>query len=403
MAMLIGATAAPLASAAGEEVPVFISIGQSNADGSAMFDADEDARLQKWYTSDENQGNLKIWYRSTYVRNQTANALGEAARWVFDGTTTDVQPGWLDLWYRNENTAGRTAMNMVHGYGTWSTGSGTDCAQGRRGMEGEFGMKFAQAFPDQELYIIKLGVSGSFISSWADSADNHNWDYFYENMFKPAIADLISRGKRPRLAGIWWMQGCADRAKDQAYYEKALRNLIKKCRQHLGFIEGKVYVGSIIKPGESSSLPDASAQFGQGVRDAQIAVATTVDGVEFIDTSSASMQYEPYLGGYVHFDHKGVNTIGDLVAEKIITDGREGWAEYSTPGQWNCSGSTATFIPAVGNPTIGYTQDGDTVTATLTYPGWSETKTYTVTTPAADTGNLDCDGTHIDIVNNRHH
>lgn len=393
MAMLLGAITAPLASAAGEEVPVFITIGQSNADGSAMFDANEDARLQTWYASDENQGNLKIWYRSTYVQNQTANALGEAARWVFDGTTTDVQPGWLNLWYRNENTAGRTAMNMIHNYGTWSTGSGTDCAQGRRGMEGEFGMKFAQAFPDQELYIIKLGVSGSFISSWANTADDHNWDYFYENMFKPAIADLISRGKRPRLAGVWWMQGCADRAQDQAYYEKALRNLIKKCRQDLGFIDGKVYVGGIIKPGESISLPTASSQFGQGVRDAQMAVVATVDGVEFIDTHSASMQYESNLGGYVHFDHKGVNAIGDMIAEKVIADGKDGWAEYTTPGQWNCSGTTATFTPAVGNPTIAYSQDGDVVTATLTYPGWTETKTYTVNNAAAGPGYLDCDGT----------
>ena len=393
VAMILGAFTAPIAMAAGEEVPVFITIGQSNADGSAMFDEQEDQRLQSWYASDENQGNLKIWYRSTYVQNQSSNALGEAARWVFDGTTTDVQPGWLNLWYRNENTQGRTAMNMIHGYGTWSTGTGTDCAQGRRGMEGQFGMKFAQAFPDQELYVIKLGVSGSFISSWANTADNHNWDYFFENMYKPAIADLIARGKRPRLAGIWWMQGCADRDQTQEYYEKSLRDLIKKCRADLGFVDGKVYIGHIIKPGESASLPTASAQFGQGVRDAQDAVVATVDGIEVIDTRTASMQYESNLGGYVHFDHKGVNTIGDLIADKVIADGVEGWAEYSTPGKWQKSGSTAVFVPAVGDPAITYTQDGDRVTATLVYPGWTETKTYTITASAAGPGYLDCDGT----------
>ena len=200
-----------------QEVPIFITIGQSNADGSAMFDTTEDNRLNTWYSSDDNNGKLKIWYRSCQIQNQSSNALGEAARWVIDGSTTDVQPGWLDLWYRNENTLGRTAMNMIHNYGTYSTGNGTDCAQGRRGMEGEFGMKFAQAFPESELYIIKLGASGSFISSWANPSDNTNWTYFYENMFKPAITDLLARGKKPRLAGIWWMQGCADSGQSREY------------------------------------------------------------------------------------------------------------------------------------------------------------------------------------------
>lgn len=322
LSLILIAIIAPSTYAEGEEVAVFITIGQSNADGSAMFDPDEDARLNEWYASDRNSGKLKIWYRSTYVQNQPPNSMGEKSRWVFDGTTTDRQPGWLDLWYRNENTAGRTAMNMIHGYGTWSTGTGTDCAQGRRGMEGEFGMKFAQAFPDMELYVIKLGVSGSFISSWADPGDSHNWNYFYENMFKPAIDDLIARGKKPRLAGIWWMQGCADRAKSRDYYDNALCELIRKCRQDLGFANAKIYIGSI---------PETSSQFCPNVREAQKAVAAAFNGVELIDTSPASLQYEPGLGGYVHFDHKGVNTLGDIIAAKVIADGVDRWSPYRAP------------------------------------------------------------------------
>ena len=133
----LGALFAPRVSATvtDADVAVFITLGQSNADGSAMFDAELDAELEQWYTSAANTGKMKIWYRSTCVQNQTSNALGEAARWAVDGTVTDAQPGWMDLWYRNENGLNRTAMNMIHGYGTWSTGTGTDCAQGRRGTK----------------------------------------------------------------------------------------------------------------------------------------------------------------------------------------------------------------------------------------------------------------------------
>ncbi len=249
--------------------PVFIILGQSNADGSAMFDPDEDARLRQWYTSPANTGDMKIWYRSTKVFNQPVNALGEAARWVVDGDTTDMQPGWMNLWYRNENLSGRTAMNMIHGYGTYSTGTGTDCAQGRRGIEGQFGMKFRQAFPDDDLYIIKLGVSGSFISSWAHPDDNTNWDYFYRHIYRPAIEDLLAKGKRPYLAGIWWMQGCADMYNTKTYYYTLLQNLIMKCRTELGFPMGRFYIGHIVKPGESELYPHGSMSFSQDLRDAQ--------------------------------------------------------------------------------------------------------------------------------------
>ncbi|MDE6176486.1 MAG: hypothetical protein K2F71_02990 [Paramuribaculum sp.] len=362
--------------ATAQEVPVFITIGQSNADGMAFFDAGEDARLNAWYTSDENHGNLKIWYRSCRIQNQTSNALGEAARWPIDGSVTDGTPGGLNLWYRNENTAGRTAMNMGHSSGTYSTG--TDSAGDRRGMEGEFGMRFAQAYPDTELYIIKLGASGSAISSWANPADNTNWTYFYENMFKPAINSLLEQGKRPILAGIWWMQGCAEKNASQEYYEKWLRTLIEKCRNDLGFPDGRFYIGYIPKPGESPVNPEGSVSFGQGVRNAQDAVAATIGRVSIVPTADCAMQYESRFGGTIHFSHAGLNAIGDKLAVNVVADGPENWDRFTTPGSWVRTASSAIFVPAVGSPEINYVTEGDTITATLTYPGWSETKTCSI-------------------------
>lgn len=314
--------------ATAEEVPVFITIGQSNADGSAMFDPELDADMKQWYESPANTGRMKIWYRSSQVENQESNALGQKARWVVDGAVTDFAPGWMNLWYRNEQANGRTAMNMIHSYGTYSTGEGHDCAQGRRGMEPSFGREFLTAFPESELYIIKLGVSGSFISAWADPADDTNWNYFVENMFRPAIADLLSKGKQPRLAGVWWMQGCGDAGATKEYYETALRLLIDRIHNELGFPEAKIYIGEIVKPGESDITPDGSRGYGQGVRDAQMSVAASVPGVELVPTKDFALQYEEYFNGYIHFSHAGVNAIGRELARRVIADGKDNWAVY---------------------------------------------------------------------------
>lgn len=306
-------------------VPVFITLGQSNADGSAFADSSQDALLSSWYESSSNHGNLKIWYRSCQVQNQASNALGESARWCVDGSTVDFSPRWMNLWYKNDNVNGRSAMQMIHSFGTYSA----EAAE-RRGIEGTFSKRFAEAFPDKELYVIKLGVSGSFISSWANPADDTNWNYFLQNMYKPAIDDLLAKGKTPVLAGIWWMQGCADKERSQSYYEEWLRKLVEKCRGELGFPKAKIYVGHILAPGENPAYPDGSAQYGSGVRAAQDAVAADTEGVEIIDTKDCDLQYESNFNGYLHFSHKGVNKLGEIIADKVIADGLSDlWAEYT--------------------------------------------------------------------------
>lgn len=206
-----------------EDVAVWITIGQSNADGSAIADDTEDMNLKSWYESYAGD-NLYIWYRSSQTDQQTYGSF-----LVFDGSVEDAEPGWMKLWCKNDNISGRTTMNIISQ--SWRTDDSYWSASGRRGMEGAFGRVFADSLPDKKLYIIKLGVSGSSIDSWADEMNNHNWDYFYNQIYRTAMDDLLKSGKRPYLAGIWWMQGCADEGRRKEYYTDRLSHLIEKCHR----------------------------------------------------------------------------------------------------------------------------------------------------------------------------
>lgn len=303
-----------------EPALVFITLGQSNADGSAFPDAREDARLRGWYESEANPHLAKIWYRACYVENEDANALGDKARIVTDAPADkkDAEPGWMELWYRNENARGRTAMNMIHSCGTWSTGDGKWTAQGRRGMEPQLGILLQEALPGVPVYFLKLGASGSHISAWANPADDRNWQYFKEKIYKPAIASIEAEGKTPMICGVWWMQGCADAARDSAYYRDSLELLVRRLDTELCTPCPPVLIGHIVKPGERPDAPDTSVHFGQGVRDAQDATAAAHDNVEIINTALCSHQYEKGFGGHLHIDHRGQNQVARLLFPYVV-------------------------------------------------------------------------------------
>lgn len=310
------------------EAVIFITIGQSNADGSAFADSVCDSEMKAWYEDSLRTHNMKIWFRSCKVKNQASNALGEAARWCVDDSS-DIKPQWMDLWYKNDIKHGRTAMQMIHGFGSTSEG-----ASKRRGIEGAFGKKFTEEFPDKELYVIKLGVSGSQISTWAYPEDETNWRYFLENVYKPAMNDLLEKGKTPVLAGVFWMQGCGDQYSREEYYEEMLKRLISNLRNETGFSDAKFYVGKIMGPGENEKYPNGSVQYGEGVMKAKEKIAEEDKNVELVDTKDCDMQYEKGFGGYLHFNHKGVNTLGTKVAEKIA-ENKDSWSKFSKPETWD--------------------------------------------------------------------
>lgn len=345
-----------------EDVAVWITIGQSNADGSAISEEEEDKALKLWY---ETYGfeTLFIWYNSTVVRKEANGSF-----YAFCGSVKDADSGWMKLWYKNDNLNGRSAFNIITE--SWSNNDGNQwSATSRRGMEGEFGRVFADSLPGEKLYIIKLGVSGSSIDSWADEMNNHNWAYFYNIIFKPAMTQLLESGKRPYLAGVWWMQGCADEGRSKEYYEERLNNLIEKIRYTTGFNDANIYIGTIIAPGERQEQPYGSKRYGSGVRLAQEEVSRIRDRVFLFPTFKYPLQSDS-----VHFSHRGVNMIGHDLATLALKS-KKTWSAFTTPGEWDRLDTTEPiFIPFLGKPDISVRVRGDSAFATIKYPGFSEIK-----------------------------
>lgn len=349
-----------------EDVAIWITIGQSNADGSAIVDDTEDKILKTWYESYSGD-NLRIWYKASETNKQSDGSF-----LVSEGSEEDIKPGWLKLWYKNDNISRRTTMNIISQ--SWSTDDSYWSASGRRGMEGEFGRVFADSLPDKKLYIIKLGVSGSSIDSWADELNNHNWDYFYDQIYRPAMDDLLKSGKRPSLAGIWWMQGCADEGRSKEYYTKRLINLVEKLRNTTGFKDAKIFIGEIQAPEENPESSFGSKRYSKTIRESQHEVADQCENVFIFPTSSYPLQSDS-----VHFSHKGINRLGHDLALKAIKS-RDNWSCFTTPGEWDkLNTSHPEFIPLVGNPSVTVRVKNDSAFATLSYPGFTETKSSALT------------------------
>ena len=140
---------------------------------------------------------------------------------------------------------------------------------------------------------------------------------------------MLSKGKKPRLAGIWWMQGEGNGADSKEHYLPLLKALINKCRTRLGFPDAHIYIGHIVKPGESLTNPAASVQYGQGVRDAQDAVVNPEDENFIPNVSVIDAKDSPFDKDNLHWGHVGINKIGKKIAAEVISAGNRGeWAVF---------------------------------------------------------------------------
>lgn len=303
---------------AAKEVPVIIILGQSNADGSAGIGswspsiegatlAERDVSLGfESFVNNNPDHKMKMWHR-----NVRCNPQGWTNPIVLDAVELGT-PGWRYLSYKTELAKNRSAMNI--NADNWY-GSGADLNQ--RGIEGGLMLEWGTIKGvESELYVLKLGVQGSNIGSWATVADETNWVYFRDKIAKEAFTDLIKQGKTPVIAGIWWMQGESDKGKTTAYYQNCLSELIEKCSTQLGFNTPPFYIGQI---------PLTSGSYDANIRKAQQNLITENPGHVFFSLTDGLA-----FGDIdVHFSYLSYSTIGKNLADAVIANSAN-WGAFAT-------------------------------------------------------------------------
>lgn len=392
-----------------QEVPILVTIGQSNSDGWGAawnFDYDElekyqdprfpnrmGATIKSFY--DANPNDLKVFYKAFYgqvLADRTPQYPG-------------LEQTWIDLNYQSDLANGKSAMISRQSLGTHNDG-----AKYARSMEAPFGYYWKngstnKAAQNSPLYVIKAGAGGSAISTW-NSTNAGNWSYFRDQVYKPAIEALIADGKKPKLVGVYWMQGETDR--NNSEYEAELEKLAALIRSELSFPTVPLFIGAI--SGEdwnpTGTAPAYLAQVAFCNEPANNAILIqnqtanrkfygdmttdgfTLDpiysdvntyGVAESWTGSPSFQNDPASSAnHGHYTAGAQVEIAEEVYEHVVD---ATWAELSTFGTWeNLSQSPDNVIHVTFTPTF---PSGGTLTS-IEYE--NPENTWTTTLPTV-TGN----------------
>lgn len=160
------------------------------------------------------------------------------------------------------------------------------------GPEISFGHAIAEAFPEEEIRLVKYAVPGTALyNDWSPKDKGDQYVGFMETV-KTALADLDASEINYEVAGMLWLQGESDANENKAEdYEKNLTKFIAHMRTkfkapEMPFIIARVraYYG-----GETGQA--------RIVRDAQVKIAGAVKNVGWFDTDDCSMANEGHYNG----------------------------------------------------------------------------------------------------------
>lgn len=169
-------------------------------------------------------------------------------------------------------------------------------------------------------YLVKVGIGQTSLGPQPGSLDEWGVDAgrLYPVLLATiagAAADLRAQGLAPRVRGVMMMQGESDAtsAALAAGYATALQRLVLQMRADLAaaavdggelvpFVFGRIRAG----------LPVSVFPFVDGVRQAQLAVATQLAACAVVETSGLSV-----LADQTHFDTAGVMELGLLFAGEL--------------------------------------------------------------------------------------
>lgn len=267
---------------------VYIAAGQSNMDGRGFIS--------------ELTGPL-----SSYASPQTDVLLRYTNPGNSDGSNA-YQTNWISL---------------TPGYSVEPNYTGA-LPSSRFGPDVSYGREMADNTASRRVAIIKVTRgSTSLENDWdPSSAVNGPQGHMYagfENAVPQAIQALQAMGHSVEVRGMIWHQGEADSSASSSQYQANLTEFIQTVRQDLGYSTLPFLIGEL----ESF----AGTRDRTAVRNAQIAVASAMDFVEFVPSTGLPVQSDEN-----HFTTAGVVELGQRFATTMQT------TISSLPGDFNRDG-----------------------------------------------------------------
>ena len=228
---------------------VFLLGGQSNMAGVGGYDSPLPAPY------DSPQPEVRFWNYDPQIHPE------------YDFNVPGVGTGWVDL---------------ESGYGHLPTNFGPEIT---------FGYTLKNMFPDDDIYLIKEGLTSQDLAvQWNSDGTGPIYNIF-KSRVDAAMQNLTDAGLAPTIAGMIWMQGESD-AMNHSYaieYETNLTNLIADVRSDFSTPEMPFVIGRIL-PYYGTPADNAT------VRDAQESVAVADENVTWIDTDDLSLAYAGHYG-----------------------------------------------------------------------------------------------------------
>ncbi|MDP0490411.1 MAG: sialate O-acetylesterase [Verrucomicrobiota bacterium JB023] len=236
-----------------------------------------------------------------------ADLSAEARVFLMAGQSNMSGAGlWKEL---KESEKKPTAGVQIWHKGQWQDiGPGVSANEGRFGPELSFGREMKEAFPEDDIYLIKTAAGGtSMYKHWKVWDGQGPLLKRFLKTANAALENLEDEGIEYSIEGMIWMQGESDAAQGQgAVYEESLLKFIQAMRKEFDVREMPFVMGRI--------LPTFDKPEGNGpmVRAAQEKVAAEDEKVACFDTDDF-----PRINKG-HYNHEGQLMMGEAFAEHLL-------------------------------------------------------------------------------------
>jgi hypothetical protein len=229
------------------------------------------------------QSSVKFW-------DYTPNTLGYA--------TFPLRTGY----YINNSGVGSSWIDLQTGYGYMND---------QFGPELSFGKRLRELMPNDDIYLVKLGVtSTSLATDWNASGTGGATYNRFKDRVTAAISNLVTADKNPTIAGMVWMQGEEDGTNSSwaNAYGQNLTTLVSTIRStfhnagNMRFVAGRI-----------TTALGGNASCNSIVRNTQANIASLIDDSSWVNTDDLEWAY------YGHYGTQGQIDLGTRFANAMVT------------------------------------------------------------------------------------